>query len=252
MILRKLGELSIAATLALALVVPTAGAQQSFSPQEKAAVEKIIRDYLLANPELLVEVMNELEKRRQKLAVTQAKERLKENRAAIYQSKYDFVNNPEGEVPFVEFFDYQCGYCKRSHQSVMKIRSQRRDVRFIFKEFPILGPASVYAARAAIASRRQDKYIEYHDALMNHRGKLNEDVVLKIAAGVGLDTERLKTDMERPEVQDAIDANLALASLMNIRGTPTFIIGESLSPGAIAYRQMVRFVEEAHTNCSVC
>ena len=255
MLIRKLGEALIATTLAIFLAIPSAGAQQSFSPQqqsfsaqEKAEVEKIIRDYLLENPELLVEVMEELERRRQKLATSQAERRLEENQAEIYQSKYDFVTNPDGEVPFVEFFDYQCGYCKRAHASVMKIRSQRRDVRFIFKEFPILGPVSTYSSRAAIASRQQGKYVEYHDALMNHRGKLTEEVVLKIAQGVGLDVRRLKADMERPEVQEAIDATLALASVMNIRGTPTFIIGKALSPGAIAYRKMVRQIEEARNN----
>ncbi len=245
MVLRKLGEALLAATLALVLLAPSASAQQSFSPEQKAEVEKIVRDYLLQNPELLVEVMEVLETRRQKLAEDKAKTALEENEAAIYRSKYDFVTNPEGEVPFIEFFDYQCGYCKRVHEAVTKIRKQRRDVRFVFKEFPILGPVSAYASRAAIASRQQGKYVEYHDALMNHRGKLSEAVVLELAKGIGLDVERLQADMALPEVQTAIDANLALASVMNIRGTPTFIIGKSLSPGAIAYPQMIRFIEEA-------
>jgi protein-disulfide isomerase len=252
MIRRKLGQVLLAVALALALATPMAGAQQSFTPAQKAEVEKIVRDYLLANPEFLVEVMEELERRRQDLAKLESQRRIQEQRAEIYESKHDFVVNREGKVPFVEFFDYQCGYCKRSLAAVQTVRKMQPDVRMIFKEYPILGPVSVFAARAAVASRRQQKYVAYHDAMMGHRGKLDESVVLRIAERVGLDIEQLKADMERPEVQQAIDANLALAETMRIRGTPTFIIGETLSPGAIPYPQMVSQIEEARTNCKVC
>jgi protein-disulfide isomerase len=249
---RKLGQMIVAVGLGLALAVPMAEAQHNFSPEQKTEVEKIIRDYLLANPELLVEVMEELERRRKETAKLESQRQIEQYRAQIYESEYDVVVNQEGEVPFVEFFDYQCGFCKRALKAVQTIRKARPDVRIIYKEYPILGPISVYAARAALASHRQEKYVEYHDALMAHRGKLDEGMVLRIAEGVGLDIELLQADMGRPEVQQAIKSNLALAERMRIRGTPTFIIGESLSPGAIDYSQMIAQIEEARTNCKVC
>ena len=238
--------------LAVCLATPQLSAATALTPEQKAEVENVIREYLLKNPELLEEVANELEKRRKLQAENEAKLKIVEYKDEIYKSKFDYISNPEGSIPFVEFFDYQCGYCKRVFPSIVKLRKRKPDVRIIYKEFPILGPVSVIAARAAIASRMQDKYVPFHDAMMRHKGRLNEGAIMTIAAGVGLDIDRLKADMTRNEVQKAIDANIDLAQRMNIRGTPAMIIGENLVPGAIAYRQMERLIDEAHASCTVC
>ena len=241
------------ALLSASFAMPVA-AEQTLTPEQKLEVESIIRDYLLKNPELLVEVMEELERRRKEQAVAENKRRLEENRAEIYQSKYDFVLNPEGRIPVVEFFYYQCAYFKRALPSILQLQANagQASVRFIYKEYPILGEASVYAARAAIAARRQDKYVPLHNALMGFRGRLSEESVMTIAAGVGLDVDQLKADMQLPEVQQVIEATHAAAQAMNIRGTPTMIIGDTLVPGAIDYQRMVGLVEEARSGCTLC
>ena len=251
MIFRPFRCLMLAGFLLLGPALAPAHAA-ALDSEQKAEVEKIIADYLLRNPDLIVKVMEELDRRRKASEKTLAKRRLQENKAKIFQSRYDHVGNPGGRIPVVEFFDYQCGYCKRAFPAIKRLRSDRKDVRIIYKEFPILGPASVFAARAAIAARRQNKYLALHDGLIGHKGKLSEAVVMQIASRAGLDTKQLQADMARPEVQAIIDGNRALADVMNIRGTPAFIIGDALVPGAIPYSRMVSLVEKAKTNCSVC
>jgi len=241
----------LAGLVAFGLYLPQAGAA-ALSPEQRGEVETIIKEYLLANPELIFEVLEKLEARRKEQEASESQQRLVENKAEIFQSKYDFVENPEGHIPLVEFFDYQCGYCKRVLPALQQVRRDHPDVRLIFKEFPILGPASVFAARAAIASKRQDRYMAFHDALMGHRGSLDETVVLSVAKDIGLDIEQLRQDMERPEVEEEIDFNRALAARMNIRGTPSMYFGEKFIPGAIAYRQMQQMLDELRANCAVC
>jgi len=244
-----------ATAAALILVVagtPPATAQSALDDGEKAEVEQIIRDYLLANPELLLEVMERLEAKQKAAARDQAERRIAENKADLFEAEGDFVVNPDGDVPLIEFFDYQCGYCKRILPSVQRLLAEEPGVRFVFKEFPILGPVSTFAAKAALASRQQGKYLEFHNALMSYRQGLSEDLVMAAAAHVGLDVERLRIDMASSEVNATIEANLRLAQAMGIRGTPTMVIGDTLVPGAINYERMVELVAEARTNCKVC
>ena len=154
MIFRPLWCLLFAGFLLLGPALAPAHAA-ALDSEQKAEVEKIIAEYLLANPELILKVMDELERRRKASEKTVAKQRMQDNKAKIFQSSYDHVGNPGGRIPVVEFFDYQCGYCKRAFPAIKKLRSDQKDVRIIYKEFPILGPASVFAARAAIAARRK-------------------------------------------------------------------------------------------------
>ena len=154
------------------------------------------------------------------------------------------VGNPNGDVTLVEFFDYHCAYCKRVLKDVMTMLDDDPGLRIVFKEFPILGPDSIVAARAALASRNQDpgKYLEFHAALMSTRGRLTQSRILAIARDVGFETERLVTDMDSPEVTAMLERNLALAGALGINGTPTFVIGDHLIPGAIdldALKQLV-------------
>ena len=223
----------------------------ALTPEQKAEVEQTIREYLLKNPELMLQVMEELEARQKEQAVSQARQGMERHRAALFESPHDFVLNPKGKVPIVEFFDYQCGYCKQVAGAMRQVQGDR-DVRFIYKEIPILGEPSTIAAKAAIAARRQGKYVELHNALMAHRGRLSEDSVMKLAGEVGLDVKQLKSDMERPEVEQAIDANLELARALGIRGTPTIIVGDALVPGAIEFAQLRELVDAARKECRIC
>ena len=155
------------------------------------------------------------------------------------------AGNPQGDVTVVEFFDYQCGYCKAVQADTQTLIKGDSKLRFVLKEFPILGPASVVASKAALASRGQGKYVEFHNALMAQRGQLDEAVIMRLAKSVGLDTDRLKKDMDSPDVLKVIAANQALAEKLNIRGTPAFVFGDELVPGAIKLDDMKRLTDAA-------
>lgn len=237
--------LAAAAAVALAVLSPAAQAQ-GVPAAQRQAIEQVVREYLLQHPEVIVEAIEELQKRERADEERKAKQGLAKNKAKLFNDPASPVaGNPQGDVTLVEFFDYQCGYCKSVLADVKSLIKEDGKLRFVFKEYPILGPASVTAAKAALASRTQGKYEAYHTALMSHRGQLDEATILKLASSVGLDTERLKKDMESPEVQQAIGANLALAEELGIRGTPGFVVGDRIVPGAIKLDDMKKLVAEA-------
>lgn len=213
---------------------------------DRPAIERMVREYLIANPEVLVEAMQALEQRQQTAADQKARAALKQNRQQIFNDDASPVGgNPKGDVTVVEFFDYNCGYCKAVHDDALKLVKDDGRLRYVYKEFPILGPGSTVAAKAALAARAQGKYVEAHNALMSHRGRLDEAAVLRILGDAGLDVAKLKADMEAPAVAKAIESNLLLADKLGIRGTPAFIIGDELAPGAIKLDEMKRMVAEA-------
>ncbi len=158
--------------------------------------------------------------------------------------------NPNGGVTLIEFFDYHCAVCKSVLGVVMTLIEEDPDVRLVFKEFPILGRESVVAARAALAATAQDpsKYVPFHIALMSSRGLLTEPRILRLARSVGLDTERLKTGMYAPEIVVAIKHNWELADALRIRGTPAFVIGDKVIPGAVSLKTLKRYVAKARAD----
>lgn len=227
-------------------------AEDGFSAAEKTQIEQIVRDYLLKNPELLVEMSNALERQQEADKLAKAKGDALAHKAALFESPNDFVVNPDGTIPVVEFFDYNCGYCKRVLPTITQLQESEKDVRFIYKELPILSKTSVVAAKAAIAARMQGKYLAYHNALMEVRGAIDEETVVQTAREVGLDIDRLQEDMKRDDVAQEIEANRALARTLNIRGTPTLFVGDRLIPGAIGYEDLVQVVADQRSSCSVC
>ncbi len=258
MILIIVQRISLIFTLAImAALVPTPplaagkGVRQSTDP-ERSRIEQIIRSYLLDNPELLVEVMRKLEARQKADKKADLVSRIMANRNALFASADDFVVNPAGKIPVVEFFDYQCGYCKRFSPTVARLLKTDKTVRFVFKEFPILGEMSVVASRAALAAKMQGKYRAYHDAMMGLRRRLTEALIYQTATDVGLDITRLKRDMARPEIARTIKANRDVAQALGIRGTPSIVIGEHIAPGAIRYEQLTELIDQTRANCSVC
>lgn len=236
-----------AAALSLAaLPFYAAPAAAGVDEGDRPAIERMVREYLIANPEVLVEAMQALEQRQQTAADQKARAALKQNRAQIFNDDASPVGgNPKGDVTVVEFFDYNCGYCKAVHDDAVKLVKEDGRLRYVYKEFPILGPGSIVAAKAALAARAQGKYLEAHNALMSHRGRLDEAAVLRVLGDAGLDVTKLKADMEAPAVAKAIESNLLLADKLGIRGTPAFIIGDELAPGAIKLDEMKRMVAEA-------
>jgi protein-disulfide isomerase len=155
------------------------------------------------------------------------------------------AGNPDGAVTVVEFFDYRCPYCKAVARDMIETLEAEGDVRIVFKEFPILGPDSQTAAKAALAADRQGKYLPFHQALMDHKGTLDRDAILDIAEELGLDLELLEVDMESPEVATVIARTLALAEALDIGGTPAFIIGDELVPGAVDMKTLKDLVAKA-------
>lgn len=223
--------------------------------QERQAFEAIIKDYLIKHPEVIKEAMEELERRQAVEAQAATKQKIGERADEIYRSSGDLVlGNPSGKVTVVEFFDYNCGYCKRAIPEVEKLIRSDDDVRVVIKEFPILGPGSVFAAKAALASRNQGKYNEFHQALTEVDGVKDETSVLQVAQQVGLDVDKLKTDMESEAVTGVIRRNYSLAESLSINGTPSFLIDEALEPGFVQFDVLARHVSEVRQNggCRLC
>jgi protein-disulfide isomerase len=229
----------------LALATP-ALTQDPTTPPSREAIETIIREYLLQHPEVIVEAVRVFQERQQAEERQRIAAVLAARRAELYQdAAAPVAGNARGDVTVVEFFDYRCGYCKSVLPTLRQLLEQDRQVRFVFKEFPILGPDSMLAARAALAARAQGKYVAFHQALMAQSGPLALPDILRVAAQVKLDPVRLQADMEAPEIRQAIQKNLALAQELGVRGTPAFVIGDELVAGAMELDALKDLVAKA-------
>ena len=221
------------------------------SPAEIENIEQIVRDYLLRNPEVLVEALTLYEQRRAQeeeqrrlSAVTDRKEELENDPAS------PVAGNPDGDVVIVEFFDYRCPYCRRSADTLETAMKEDGNVRVVFKEFPILGPESVEGAKAALAAAKQGKYEAFHFALMREPGDMSADHLRKTAEQVGMDADQMERDMQSEEIGSALRKNYALAEELSIRGTPAFVIGGTLVPGAVSLEEINRLIAEARAKAS--
>jgi protein-disulfide isomerase len=212
----------------------------------QAEFERRVRDYLLDKPEIIAEAMQKLEARQQAAVQNEVKEVLKTKSEEIFRDPASPAGgNPEGDVNLVEFFDYNCRYCRQVSPHLVKVEASDLKLRIVYKEFPILGPNSDFAAKAALAAHRQGKYVAFHQELMQSKEAVDEARVFAAAATVGLDAERLRADMDDPAIQAAIDRNLALARALRIDGTPGFLIGEQIVRGAVDLDTMERLIREA-------
>lgn len=192
------------------------------------AFGKAVREYLLNNPELVVEALRAFEQKAEEARM--ADSRLAMEHFDLAQASKDAFLIGDGPVTIVEFFDYQCGFCKRSYPALERLIAQGQ-ITVVSREFPILGPVSTYAARAALAAGRQGKYTTVHKALMEVRGQLSNERINALLMRMDLDMQQLRIDMEAPEVEAHIQGSYAIAQALNIRGTPAFIIGDDLHPG---------------------
>jgi protein-disulfide isomerase len=212
----------------------------------KQAVHDTIRGYILEHPEVIEESLQILEKRRHETENLRAREAVAAHADRLLRDASSPVRgSASGDVTVVEFFDYQCSYCKQAAPTVNKLLEEDSKVRLVYKEFPILGPASETAARAALAAQMQGKYEAFHSALMGMNGPLTLPAVLRTAARIGLDPTKLRTDMELPEVRTAIEKNRSLAAALGISGTPAFVVGTELVPGAIELEELKALVSKA-------
>jgi protein-disulfide isomerase len=200
---------------------------------EKKQIIATMRDYLTKNPEILVQMTTELDKRQQAEQATQQQKAISKNADALFRSPHSFtVGNPNGDVTVVEFFDYNCGFCRRAMPSVVKLVENDPKVKLVLKELPIFGDDSVEAAKGALAAHKQGKYFEMHQKLFSEPGKANKDKVLRIANELGLDVPQLEKDMESPEIQKSLDEAKELAQKLGLQGTPLYLVGDQTIPGA--------------------
>jgi len=216
------------------------------TPEQRKAIEDIIHDYLTKNPDVMLDVLQAAQDKLKSDSRDKAAVALVEHKRELLEDPETPVGgNPKGDVSLIEFFDYRCPYCKQVVPALEALLAKDKQLRFVYKEFPVLGPDSVHAARAALAAGKQGKYEPMHRALMAIKGQLDEAAIMKVAASVGLDVERLKTDMAAPETDRALKANVKLAEALDIHGTPGFVIGDEIVPGAVGLDELKRLIETA-------
>ena len=238
---------AIVPLLVLLLAVPTVAAGQGLTPEQKKQVEDIVRQFLLKNPEVMIEAINNLRTREEAEEAKGAEAALASRRNDIERDPASPVGgNPKGDVTLVEFFDYRCGFCKRVHDTVQSVVKSDGNIRFVFKEFPVLGPESMFAARAATAVFKlaPGKYPALHDRLMALRAVGEESVMAEVKA-VGLDPNAVRQKMQDPAILKDIERTQELAEALRIRGTPSFIVGDLLIPGATDEESLKRAVAAA-------
>jgi protein-disulfide isomerase len=227
---------------------------QNYLAEHPEAVQQIVKDYLVKNPDVMREVLAELVKSRRG-AVAPAADASKvaaiqSNAKLLLSSPHQVtLGNPQGDVTLVEFFDYNCGYCKRALSDMTALMNADPKLRIVLKEFPILGPGSTEAARVAVAARIQDvdgrKYLAFHQTLLNARGPANKDAALAAAKAAGFDMARLQIDMESDEVNATLTESGKLARAVGINGTPGYVVGDAVVAGAVGVAALKERIETA-------
>ncbi|MDH4252031.1 MAG: DsbA family protein [Nitrospira sp.] len=221
---------------------------QTEDPAWRQSVERVIESYIRSHPEMIEQAQQALEAKRQEEEKVRVKEAIAMHQSELLHDPASPVSgDPAGEVTVVEFFDYRCGFCQRAAGSVTQLQKDDVRVRIVYKDFPILGAASVQAAKAALASRSQGQHQAFHEALFTAKGELTKEQILQIAKDVGLDTQKLVADMDNPEWVVIIERNRALASDLGITGTPAFVVGTELVPGAVDLTTLKDLVARART-----
>lgn len=219
------------------------------STEERALFRKEVRDYLLTNPEVLIEAMQVLEDRQTTRRSAVERDVIGQNRAALFEDDHSFVGgNPEGDITLVEFMDYRCSFCRRAYPEVTELLARDGNIRWVVKEFPILGAESTLASRFAVSvlqTEGPEAYRKVHGALMTLRGPVTPQTLRRIADTNRLDVERVMAGMDAPEVSAAIDRNLALARDLGISGTPTFVLQDRFLRGYVPLDQLAQIIADA-------
>lgn len=235
---------------ALISLLFAAAALPAFAADEKLLtktdVENIIRSYLGEHPEIIIESVQKMQQKQVEEQSNKAKESIKANKDKLLNKNTPFTGNPKGDVTVIEFFDYNCGYCKHVVEPLAKLAKEDKNVKIAFFDLPILSPDSEAAAKYSIAVGRIDggKYFDFYQAMMKATSHREEDV-MAIAKSLGIDQEKLKKEAASKEVEEIIKEHLALAPTLGIQGTPAFVIGDDLIPGAADYDTLVAKVKQA-------
>ncbi|MGH6770352.1 MAG: DsbA family protein [Xanthobacteraceae bacterium] len=251
--------LRLLAAMAFAIAVASAGVAwaQNFSPSQRAEIERIVREYLIKNPDVLKEVIAEAEKQQAAADAEKNRAAIKQHSAAIFRSPHQVtVGNLKGDVTLVEFFDYNCGFCKRALADKLELLKGDPKLRLVLKEFPVLGDGSVKAAQVAVAARMQDpsgkKYFEFHQKLLSSRGPVDQARALAVAKEVGFDIARIERDLGSAEVRSSLEEAFKLADAIGINGTPSYVVGTEVVVGAVgaaALRERINHARCGKVKC---
>ncbi len=221
---------------------------ESPSVPAQPALDQAIEQYIRSHPEVIEQAIQSLEVKRQRDEKLRVRQAIATHQEELLRDPASPVSgNLNGDVTVIEFFDYRCGYCKRVAGAVMQLQKDDPSVRVVYKDFPILGEVSVFGARAALAAREQGKHQAFHEAMLASEIELTKEVVLAIAQRVGLDVKKLEVDLNAPGWETAIDRNYTLANLLGISGTPGFVIGSEVYPGALELAGLKALVAKART-----
>lgn len=227
-------SLAVAAALGFSALPARAQEDQALTPKQIDGVRKVVKDYLMEHPEVVAEAMEALREKMRIQAEADAKQAIATYKDDLFNNKSDPVEgNPSGDVTLVEFFDYNCPYCKQSYDAMMDAAKADGKVRIVLKEFPILTAASDVASRVALAAKAQGKYDDIHRAFMKYRGQLDEGAIWRLAAAAGANVDQLKKDMTSPDIDKQIRRNRELAHDLAINGTPSYIVGTHILSQAL-------------------
>ncbi|SLN54505.1 Disulfide bond formation protein D precursor [Pseudoruegeria aquimaris] len=227
----------------LAAVMSLGAVAASAEDLSEDDVKRLALEAILENPEIVMQAVEILRQRDQQAKADAVRNVLDQQRDLLERDpNAPVIGNPDGDVTVVEFFDYNCPYCKRAAPIVKGVIAGDGNVRVVYREWPILGEGSVFAARAALAARNQGKYEEFHWALMDLKGRANEASVMRVARELGMDEAQLRADMQAPEVETHIQISMSLAEQLGFSGTPSFVIGDALAPGLIPEDELKRLI----------
>ncbi|MPZ41324.1 MAG: thioredoxin domain-containing protein [Rhizobiales bacterium] len=256
---RYLRPLAVALIVLATAAVSTVNlALAQFSPAQRGEIEKIIRDYLLRNPEILQEVVQEMEKRQAVADAEKHRDAIKKHAEALFNSKRQVVlGNPQGDVTMVEFFDYNCGFCRKALTDKLELVRADPKLRLVLKEFPVLGEGSTQAAQVAVAVRMQDKtsgkkYLEFHQKMFASRGQVDKTRALAVVREIGFDAARAERDMNSDEVRLTLEEDFKLAEALGINGTPTYVFDGHVVVGAVGVEKLREAINTVRCGKATC
>jgi len=245
--IKILGLAATAGALFLAAPLSSAHAENAFTAEQQKEIESLVKKYIAENPELILQSVKQYQEDQERKQMQSAQDNLKQYQSFFADKDLPMAGNPDGDVTVVEFFDYNCGYCKKAFEDVQTLVKEDKNLRVVLMDMPILSPSSQKMSEISLAAHKQGKYFEMHTALMDYRGSQSESAFLKLAEDIGLDMEKLKADMKSAEIQAAIAKTKQVAQALGIRGTPGFVVGEKLYPGYVGIEALRNAIKDTRS-----
>jgi len=221
---------------------------RNFTAADRSDIERIVKEYIIAHPEVLQDAANELEKRQAAAEVAKQAAAIRDNKDALFNSPHQVtLGNPQGNVVLVEFFDYNCPYCKSAVGDIVRLLQAEPQLKLVLKEYPVIGPGSTEAAQVAVAVRMQDKtgekYLAFHQRLLGERGPVDKARALEAAKEAGLDMARIERDLGSDEVRDTLKESQTLADALGLNGTPSYVVGVEVLTGLQSFASLKEKVD---------